>query len=85
MARGGEAAAATPERGGGAYGASRGIDGDVAPLLLGEEAGNTVVSPLNDVQGNACKLQTRAPWLPYLAGLCLECNAAIGPHTDRLD
>jgi hypothetical protein len=30
--------------------------------LSGEKAGDTVVSPLNDVQGDACKPQTRAPW-----------------------
>jgi hypothetical protein len=31
-------------------------------VFLGEKAGDTVVSPLNDVQGDARKPQTRASW-----------------------
>ena len=54
-------------------------------IFLGEEAGDTVVSPLNDVQGG--RLQTsdaRAVAFRYLAGLYLGYNAAIEPHADRL-
>ncbi len=49
--------------------------------FLGEEAGDTVVSPLNDVQGNACKPQTRMPWH---AGLSLDCASNITKSTTGL-
>jgi hypothetical protein len=31
-------------------------------ILLGEKAGDTIVSPLNDVKRDPCKPKTRSPW-----------------------
>ena len=52
-------------------------------VFLGEEAGDTIIPPLNDVQGDARKLKSARVAFRYLAGLYLGYNAAIGSDADR--
>ena len=53
-------------------------------VFLGEEAGDTIIPPLNDVQGDACKLKSARVAFRYLAGLCFGYNTAIASDADRL-
>ena len=53
-------------------------------VFLGEEAGDTIIPPLNDVQGDARKLKSARVAFRYLAGLCFGSNATTEPHADQL-